>query len=163
MLNSILFNQLLYGTEEQVMTEQEKWDYILALDEELLIGGVILSEWSTFLARDAENAFCAGAHLSAILAAQAAVESHLRYEYFDPAESKGWGLFQLLDRAPVPNDLKDDLHTLRCFRNQWVHVGDPSEDSHLLEKPEYHEAKLEEMAKLAIRSMLRVLYLEQFV
>lgn len=30
------------------MTEEQKWDYINQLDEELLRGGVILSEWTTF-------------------------------------------------------------------------------------------------------------------
>jgi hypothetical protein len=145
------------------MTEQEKWDYILALDEELLKGGVMLSEWSTFLARDAEAAFCSGASLAAILAAQAAVESHLRYEYLDPVAAKGWGLYKMLDSVPMPVDLKDDLHRLRRFRNKWVHVEDPSRDEYLLERPEYHSLELEEMAKLAMRSMLRVLYSEQWL
>jgi hypothetical protein len=141
------------------MIEQEKWDYINALDDELLLGGVVLSEWSTFLARDAETAFCAGANL----AAQAAVESHLRYEYFEASKTKGWGLYRLLEDVPLPHDLKDDLHKLRQFRNRWVHVEDPFQDEHLLEKPEYHEAELEETAKLAIKSMLRVLYMEQWL
>ena len=145
------------------MTEQEKWDYILALEEELLKGGVILSEWSTFLANDAETAFCSGANLAAILAAQAAVESHLRYEYLDPAVARGWGLYQMLDSVPIPVDLKDDLHRLRRFRNRWVHVEDPSQDEHLLERPEYHSVELEKMAELAMRSMLRVLYSEQWL
>ena len=39
------------------MNEQEKWEYINELDEEFLIGNVILSEWSVFLTRDAETAF----------------------------------------------------------------------------------------------------------
>lgn len=43
------------------MTEEQKRDYILQLDEELLLGGVMLSEWTTFLAKDAETAFCSGA------------------------------------------------------------------------------------------------------
>ena len=145
------------------MTEKEKWDYVLALDEELLQGGVMLSEWSTFLARDAETAFCSGAHLAAILAAQAAVESHLRYEYLDPIETKGWGLYRMLDIVPLPVDLKEALHKLRRFRNRWVHVEQPGEDEHLLERPEYHEIELEEMATLAVRSMLRVLYSEQWL
>ena len=145
------------------MTEQEKCDYVLALHEDLLFGGVILSEWSTFLARDAETAFCTGAHLSAVLTAQAAIECHLRYEYFNPVESKGWGLYQMLQNVVVPDDLHNDLQNLRHFRNRWVHVGNPREDNHLLSKPEYQEVELEEMAKLAIRSMLRVLYLEQWI
>lgn len=145
------------------MTEQEKWDYINALDEKLLLGGVMLSEWSTFLARDAELAFCSGANLAAVLVAQAAVESHLRYEYFDPVQTRGKGLYRLLEYTPLPVDLKDDLHKLRQFRNRWVHVEDPTQDDHLLEMPGYYEAELEDMAKLAIKSMLRVLYIEQCV
>jgi hypothetical protein len=145
------------------MNEEEKWDYIIALDEELLLGGVILSEWSTFLARDAETAFCSGANLAAILAAQATIESHLRYEYFDSATTKGWGLYKLLEEAPIPDNLRIKLHELRRFRNKWVHVKDPARDQHLLEKPEYHEEELERIAKQAIESMLQVLYLEQCI
>lgn len=101
--------------------------------------------------------------MAAILAAQAAIESHLRYEYFDPIETKGWGLYRLLENAQLPLDLKSNLHRLRLFRNQWVHVEDPTQDDHLLNKPGYYEEELEKMAKLAIESMLRVLYIEQFV
>ena len=72
------------------MTEQDKWDYINDLDEELLQGGVILSEWTTFLVKDAEMAFCVGANLASILACQAAIESHLRFDYFNSTESKNW-------------------------------------------------------------------------
>lgn len=145
------------------MNEQEKWNYINMLEEELLLGGVIISEWSNFLAKDAELAFCSGANLAAILAAQAAIESHLRYEYFDPVQTKGWGLYRLLENAQLPVDLNNSLHKLRQFRNRWVHVEDPTQDAHLLNKPEYYEEELEEMAKLAIKSMLRVLYMEQWV
>ncbi len=33
------------------MAEEQKWDYINKLDEEFLLGGVTLSEWTTFLAK----------------------------------------------------------------------------------------------------------------
>ena len=145
------------------MNEQKKWNYINTLEDELLLGGVILSEWSTFLAKDAELAFCSGANLAAILAAQAAIESHLRYEYFDTVQTKGWGLYRLLENTRLPVDLKNSLHKLRQFRNRWVHVEDPTQDDHLLKKPEYYEEELEKMAKLAIKSMLRVLSMEQWV
>ena len=39
------------------MTEAEKWDYLLELDEILLVGGVMLSEWATFLIRNADLSF----------------------------------------------------------------------------------------------------------
>lgn len=145
------------------MTEQEKWNFIIALDEELLLGGVVLSEWSTFLARDAEIAFCSGANLSALLTAQAAIESHLRYEFFDAKKTKGWCFSKLINHVLLPADLKNNLHLLRRFRNKWVHVDNPEKDSDLLERPDYHADELEKMAKLAIESMLRILYLEQFV
>jgi hypothetical protein len=145
------------------MSEQERWDDIINLDEQLLKGGVILSEWTTFLAKDAGTAFCSNANLSSILACQAAIESHLRYEYFDAKVSKGWGFNQLIEKSSLNNDLKTELHELRKFRNKWVHVEDPSEDSDLLNRPEYHENELMEFAKKSIRIMLKTFYVNQWI
>ena len=145
------------------MTEQDKWDYINNLDEELLLGGIILSEWTTFLVKDAETAFCANANLASILACQAAIESHLRFEYFNTAESKGWGFYQLIENSCLNQELKLQLHELRIFRNKWVHVKDPSEDSDLLERPKYHENELFLVAKKSIRTMLEILYNEPYI
>lgn len=39
------------------MTEEEKWRYLFDLDDDHLHGGVILSEWATFLIKDADLAF----------------------------------------------------------------------------------------------------------
>lgn len=145
------------------MTEQERWDYIIEIDEELLKGGVMLSEWTTFLAKDAETAFCSNANLSAILACQAAIESHLRYEYFDAKESKSWGFYQLIEKSSMSSDLKLELHELRRFRNKWVHVEDPSDDSDLIGRPEYHEEELMKFSKKSIRTMLKTLYVNQWI
>lgn len=145
------------------MTEQERWQYIINLDEELLKGGIILSEWTTFLAKDAETAFCSNANLSSILACQAAIESHLRYEYFNAKESKGWGFYKLIEKSSLEKSLKSELHDLRKFRNRWVHVEDPSDDSDLLSRPEYHEDELMQFAKKSICTMLKVLYSNQWV
>ncbi len=140
------------------MTEQEKWDYVNSLDEELLQGGVILSEWTIFLVKDAEVAFCGHANLASILACQAAIESHLRFDYSTPEQLKGWGFYQLIESSLLNKDLKDELHELRKFRNTWIHVKDPSNDSDLLEKPKYHENELEQFAKKSIKIMLRAIY-----
>lgn len=145
------------------MTEQEKWDYILELNEQLLKGGVILSEWTTFLAKDAEIAFCYGANLSSILACQAAIESHLRYDYFEINKSKGWGFFLLIENSSLDTDLKTELHELRKFRNKWVHVANPADDTELLERPEYHEEELQKFAGKAVAMMLKTLYSNQGV
>lgn len=145
------------------MTEDGKWDFLNKLDEELLQGGVILSEWTAFLAKDGEIAFCAGANLSAILACQAAIESHLRFDYFNPLESKGWGFYQLIEKSSLDVNLKLELHELRKYRNKWVHVENPADDSDLLQRPEYHESELLEVAKKSIRIMLKTLYSSPWV
>jgi hypothetical protein len=140
------------------MTEEDKWEYINNLDEELLSGGVLLSEWTTLLAQDAETAFCANANLASILACQAAIESHLRFDYFSAGEAKGWGFYQLIEKSSLTDELKIELHKLRKFRNGWVHVEDPHDYFDLLERPEYYQAELMEVAKNSIRAMLKTLY-----
>lgn len=145
------------------MTENDKWDFINKLDEKLLQGGVILSEWTTFLAKDAELAFCRGANLSAILACQAAIESHLRFDYFKMIDTKGWVFYQLIEKSSLDNILKFELHELRKYRNKWVHVEKPDSDSDLLEKPEYIEVELLDVAKKSINIMLKTLYNSPFV
>ena len=140
------------------MNEQDKWAYINQLDEELLKGGVVLSEWTIFLAKDAEVAFCSGANLSAILACQAAVESHLRFDYFNAIKTKGWGFYKLIEESDLNERLKTELHDLRKYRNHWVHVKDPCNDEDLLIRPEYHEKRLFDEAKKSIRVMLMTLY-----
>jgi len=129
----------------------------------LLLGGVMLSEWSTFLIKDADEAFCNGAYLATVLVSQAAIESHLRYEYFDGQTSKRLGFFELIEQSPVPSDLKDEMHTLRKYPNKWAHVNDPKEDGDLLVRPEYHEIELEKMAILAARTLRQVIYHEQWI
>ncbi len=145
------------------MTETEKWNYINQLDEELLLGGVVLSEWTTFLVKDAEIAFCSGASLASILAVQAAIESHLRYDYFDSTNTKGWTIFDLIEKTSLDTELKIELHELRKYRNKWVHVNDPTDDNDLLERPDYNEKELEDFSIKAIRIMLKILYNNQFV
>lgn len=142
------------------MNENEKWAYINELDEKFLKGGVILSEWTTFLVKDAEKAFCNGANLAAILTCQAAIECHLRYELSDDARVN---FYELIEKSDYPEDLKNDLHNLRKFRNTWVHVREPGNDTHLLKRSEYYENELEDMAKFSVKTMLKTLYFEQFI
>ncbi len=142
------------------MTQDEKWNFILQLDEELLVGGAILSEWSTFLIRDADTAFAAGAHLGAILSALASIESHLKYEYGSEQRDR---LVQLIEAASITEELRVELHALRRYRNRWVHVADPHEDTDLLRNPEAHEAELEQMATRAIRALRQTIYTKQWI
>jgi hypothetical protein len=59
--------------------------------------------------------------------------------------------------------LKNELYELRKFRNKWVHVKDPIDDSALLERPEYQENKLQEFALKTIRTMLTIIYSSQWI
>jgi hypothetical protein len=145
------------------LNEEEKWEYISQLDDELLLGGVTLSVWTEFLAKDSETAYCSGAYLSSILSSQAAIESHLRYDYFNSLETKGWSFFELIEKSGLDDILKNELHNLRKYRNKWIHVNDPSNDVDLLERPEYYENELADFASLTIKTMLKILYSNPFI
>jgi hypothetical protein len=121
------------------MTEEEKWQYLVDLDEQLLNGGGILSEWATFLIKDADTAFASGAHLASIITGLAGVETHLRGE----SDGNKQRFVELIDESDIEEDLKQELHTLRKYRNKRVHVADPWDDSSLLESPEKHETELD--------------------
>ncbi len=140
------------------MTTDERWKYILKLADELLKRGVILSEWTTFPAKDAEATYCLGANLSSILACQAAIEKHLRYEYCDPKECNSWGFSHLIAISSLDDEIKADLHELRRFGNKWIHVKNPPHDEYSLKRPTFYETESEDFAKISIKTMLRAIY-----
>lgn len=143
-----------------ILTEDERWAHLAALDDELLKGGVILSEWCTVIVRDADMAFTSGAHLAAILTAVSGIETYLRSEHSKTGRER---LAELIDNAEIDASLKIDLHALRKYRNKWVHVDRPWEDEELLEHPEAIEDELEEMAFFAVRALRRTIYESQLV
>jgi hypothetical protein len=79
------------------MTE-DRWQFILDLDEELLKGGVILSEWCTFIVRCADLAFTGDADLAAIITAMAGIETHLRAEHAGDARTR---FVELIERSSL--------------------------------------------------------------
>lgn len=142
------------------MNEEERWNHIVSLDEELLKGGVILSEWCSFIVRESDLAFANGANLASILTAVSGIETYLRSEYPEKERSS---LFELIDGASIADDLRADLHKLRKYRNNWVHVNDPWDDQRLLDDPEESEKELEKMALFAARALRRTIYENQWV
>lgn len=142
------------------MNTEHRWEYLVALDEEMLKGGVILSEWCCFIVREADTAFASGANLASILTAVSGIETYLRSEYSDTGKER---LATLISQSPIPEKLKEDLHALRKYRNRWVHVDDPWDDSDLLRKPDQTEAELETMALLAARALRETIYENQWV
>lgn len=137
------------------MNREERWSHLVALDEELLKGGVIISEWCSFIVRETDKAFVNGAHLASILTAVSGIETYLRSEYAQTTKNR---LFKLIDESPIDDSLKSDLHKLRKYRNKWVHVDDPWKDESLLESPEAHDRELEEMAFFAARLLRQTIY-----
>lgn len=140
------------------MEDEGPWAFLVKLDEELLIGGVIVSEWCSFIVRDHDTAFAGGAYLSSILAAVSGIETYLRSEYGGPKKES---LHDLINSSPIKQELKDDLHRLRKYRNKWVHVEAPWTDEELLADPERYENELEEMGKFAARALRRTIYENQ--
>lgn len=137
------------------MEPNERWDYLVALDSELLKGGVVLPEWCSFIIQQADIAFVNGAHLASILTAVSAIETYLRAEHSVSGKER---LIDLIDRLPGISRLRDDLHSLRKYRNSWVHVDDPWNDQKIIENPEFYEAELEKMAIHSAKLLREVIY-----
>lgn len=141
------------------MSEADRWSYILKLDDTLLKGGVTLSEWASFIIRESDNAFAKGTFLSCILTAMCAIETHLRSE----SQARKERLVDLINNSRLNEELRSDLHRLRRYRNQWVHVDEPWNDELLLEQPERIERELEDMAHCAVSALRRTIYAHQWL
>ncbi|MGC3971582.1 MAG: hypothetical protein QM775_30840 [Pirellulales bacterium] len=144
------------------MNTEQKWAYLAKLDDELG-GGVMLSEWTCILVKDVDIAFCNHASLSAILAAQSAIECHLRFEFSGCLSGNRGGFYDLIEQSPLEPSMKADMHRLRRFRNRWVHVNDPADDEGVLARSESLEAETEEFAVFCMRLLRQTLYLFQCV
>ncbi len=138
----------------------EESDWFNTVWDECLRGGVILSEYSKFLAQDAYIAWEAGAYIAAILVAQAAIETHMRFE----TESKrGISFFNLVEQANISDGLRKRIHNLRVARNRWVHVPDPNDDQDLQKDESAQHEKLAADSKEAIITMIKALCAWQWV
>ncbi len=142
------------------MTNDERWQYLVALDEAMLKGGAILSEWCCVIVRETDVAFASGANLASILTAVSGIETYLKSEYSATGKER---LVELINLASIDDRLKDDLHALRKYRNKWVHIDEPWEDEKLLLRPEDTEFELLQMAFLAARALRRTIYENQWV
>lgn len=142
-----------------MMTEYRE-AMLVALDEDLLKGGIILSEWCTYIIQQADIAFINGANLASILTAVAGIETYLRSENNALREAR---LVTLINQSGLEEDLKQDLQTLRRYRNKWVHVDDPWDDGDVLTKPEEVDNEVERMAFFAAKALRRTIYQNQWV
>jgi hypothetical protein len=114
------------------------------------LASYLLSVQGTFLSRDMDIAFCAGAWAAVIIIAHAVVDAWLRDTETGDYKSKSYEL--------CGED--EELHWLRKRRNQLVHVR---ENQTTIEEAELHRIEenygsLEPDARRAIRIVLRVMY-----
>lgn len=141
-------------------SESERWEYVLSLDDELLMGSSVTSEWATLLICDADTAYCHGAPIASILVSIAAIEAHVRFELqVGPADRRP--LAHLIDSYGGSADLRAKVHELRRARNAWTHVRDPYDDQHLVNDRLATERELDGIAREGLRTLRRVLYLYQ--
>ena len=140
------------------MSEDKLWDFIVGLDDDLLKGGVIESEYTGALIRSADLAFVGEAWLACIITSIAVVESYLRSE----SKEKKQRLVDLIDSSGLGADLISELHELRRYRNSWVHVSDPWNDDSV-EYTEENERRLEEMARRCLIAMRKTVYSNQWI
>lgn len=133
----------------------DRWAYVCELDEELLKGGAVMSEWCAMIVREADLAFVGEAHLATVITAMAGIETHLRSE--SEADRRVTS-FDLIEQSDFTTEVKAELHELRRYRNQWVHISNPWNDEELLGNPQLYEDELEKMALRAIRLLRKVVY-----
>lgn len=135
-------------------------EFIKELDEELLVGGYILSEWCVLIVQQCDIAFCARADLAVVITSVAGIEAYMKSEY---GAAEKTSLYHLVEGSSLTEDLKLDIHNLRKYRNGWVHVSDPANDDELLSRPEAIQTELEVWSKTAMRTLRRTIYENPFV
>jgi len=138
--------------DENVWDERYNWLRKTEETEAGVWGSVDLSSHGVLLAYDIEIAFCAGAWLSVIVLAHAAIDATIR-----DTQSGDYGSSSL---EIFGEDEK--LQWLRRLRNQLVHVSSPDSPKALSEEAESdvaaYQKSLEPHARQAVTLMFRIIY-----
>jgi hypothetical protein len=115
-------------------------------------GSILLSPQGTLLSYDLEIAFCAGAWVSVIVLAHAAIDATIRDTELGDYDSNSKKIFG--------ND--SDLQWLRVLRNRLVHVSSPDRELALSEESlndvAAFQESLEADARRAISLVFRSIY-----
>lgn len=141
------------------MNKDERRKYLVSLDEELLCGGVVFSEYIAELIRNADISFENGAYWSAIITSVAAIEGYFKSEL----NTNSKRLVDLINESNFSFNDIELLHNLRRYRNQIVHIKDPCDDEIILNSYEEFSLNEECVAKEAIRLLRYVVYSEPFI
>jgi hypothetical protein len=142
------------------MDEQARQDFLLKLEEETLLGGATCSEWCTLIVRECDLAFVAGADLATVITAAAAIETYLRAEY---GGTKRLTFAELIQGVPIAPDLAAEIDKLRKYRNGWVHISNPEDDSSFFSDAPAVAEELMLWAIFAQRVLRQTLYENQWI
>lgn len=133
------------------MSSREK--ILLALQDEVLKGGICVQDWTTYQLENAYLSFCAGAYLSCIVMCQAAIESFMR----DDERLTDCSFYNLVENSSYDSELKMKLHKLRNYRNSWTHINEHEEEFRISDE------QIMEMAIFAYRTALEVFHYYPFI
>jgi hypothetical protein len=144
----------------RMLPEDERWEWVNELDEEMLRGGASASEFCVELMRNADLSYASGAFVACLITASATIETYLREEGYGDSKC---GLYQLIEMSDFDENTKIELHDLRKNRNAWVHVADPWADNDIENEYSQGHPELENQCKQALRLMRLVVYSNPWV
>lgn len=142
------------------MNKTERENYFNDCVEELLIGGTAISEWCTFVSKSVYDSFVNGADLATVITALACIEAYCKIEYEEYQKSSLSAIIDSLDFLSTED--KVILHSLRKYRNHWVHFQE-LDDSPILENEQKYIDEAEQNAILAVRLLIKVLFSNAFI
>lgn len=128
-------------------------EVLLAIQEDVLKGGISIQDWTTFQLENAYISYCAGATLSCVIMCQAAIESYIR----DDERLSDRSFYDLIENSSYSEDMKKKLHILREYRNKWAHINEKNEEFNI------NEAELEKMALFSYRLVLEIFHYHPFI
>lgn len=137
---------------KKVWDGRSKWLRQVEEESQHPLASYLLSSQGTFVAYDVEAAFCAGAWVSVIILAHAAIDATIRDTEALDYRSNSKAIF----------NADPDLEWLRKTRNALVHVSESGQSKFLPEGEmdnvaEYHDS-LREAAEKSIRLLFKAIY-----
>lgn len=121
---------------------------MLAIQDDVLKGGICIQDWTTFQLENAYISYCAGANLSCIIMCQASIESFMR----DDEHLSNRSFYDLIESCSYSLEIKNKLHKLRNYRNKWTHINEQVVEFYI------DENELEEIALFSYRLALEVFH-----
>ena len=116
------------------------------------------NDWAIFILNEASQSFIHQADLPTLLTAVTAIEATLRKSLnkTDLASLK-----TMIDESSLNFELKDRLHMLRKYRNQWVHQKQLAEKADITTDIYQIEVELEDMAYFALKCGYECVYWQE--